>query len=176
MGLRGWWNSLARTVEREMKMTGMKKFKTIIVAIGPSGSWSEIQIPFSVEREWGSRARVSVSGTMNGFAFRSSIFPDGKGGHTMMVNKAMMQGGKAAQGDTVAMEMQQDTKPRTIMVPKDFKTALAGNAKASKTFEAFSPSHRRAYVDWITQAKRAETRESRIDSAIKMIAAGKKRM
>jgi len=156
-------------------MTAKKSFKTKIVAIGPSGSWSEIQIPFSVEKEWGSRARVSVSGTMNGFAFRSSIFPDGKGGHTMMVNKAMMAGGNAAQGDSVVMEMQPDTKSRTVVVPKDFKAALAVSAKARATFEAFSPSHRRAYVDWITQAKRAETRESRIASAIKMIAAGKKR-
>ncbi len=157
-------------------MSETKKFKTKIVAIGPSGSWSEIQIPFSVEKEWGSRARVSVCGTMNGFEFRSSIFPDGKGGHTMMVNKAMMAGGKAAQGDIVAMEMQPDTKPRTVEVPKDFKAALAGSAKAHAVFEAFSPSHRRAYVDWIMQAKRAETRESRIANAIKMIAAGKKRM
>lgn len=159
-----------------MKMTGMKKFKTKIVAIGPSGSWSEIQIPFSVEKEWGSRARMSVCGTFNGFAFRSSIFPDGKGGHTMMVNKAMKEGGKAASGDTVTVEMQLDTKPRTVEVPKDFKAALSGNTKASATFEEFSPSHRRAYVDWITQAKRAETRTVRIASAIKMIAAGKKRM
>jgi hypothetical protein len=159
-----------------MKMTGMKKFKTKIVAIGPSGSWSEIQIPFSVEKEWGSRARVSVCGTINGFEFRSSIFPDGKGGHTMMVNKAMMEGGKFAPGDSVMMEMQQDTKPRTVTVPKDFKSALAVNAKARATFEAFSPSHRRAYVDWITQAKRAETRTARIAKAIQMIAAGKKRM
>jgi uncharacterized protein YdeI (YjbR/CyaY-like superfamily) len=129
-----------------------------------------------VEKEWGSRARVSVKGTINGFAFRSSIFPDGRGGHTMMVNKAMKEGGKAAAGDTVTVEMEPDTKPRAITMPKDFKAALARNAKARSTFEAFSPSHRRAYVDWITQAKREETRMSRIAKAIDMIAAGKKRM
>ncbi|HUK30857.1 MAG TPA: YdeI/OmpD-associated family protein [Candidatus Acidoferrum sp.] len=153
-----------------------KKFKTKIVAIGPSGAWSEIQIPFSVENEWGSRARVSVRGTMNGFAFRSSIFPDGRGGHTMMMNKALMEGSKAGPGDTVTFEMQQDTKPRPIIIPKDFKAALAGSAKARGVFEAFSPSHCRAYVDWITQAKRAETRTARIAKAIQMIAAGNKRM
>lgn len=94
----------------------------------------------------------------------------------MMVNKAMKDGGKAAPGDTVTMEMQPDTKPRTVTVPNDFKAALAGNAKARAVFEAFAPSHRRSYVDWITQAKREETRASRIAKATEMIAAGKKRM
>jgi hypothetical protein len=159
-----------------MKMSAKKKFKTKIVSIGPSGAWSELQIAFNVEKEWGSRARVSVRGTINCFAFRSSIFPDGKGGHTMMVNKAMKLGGKFASGDTVVMEMEPDTKPRAITVPKDFKSSLAGNANARAEFEAFAPSHRRAYVDWITQAKRAETRVARIANAVKMIAAGKKRM
>jgi len=153
-----------------------RKFRAKIISIGPKGAWSRLNIPFSVEKEWGSRARVSVSGTINSYTFRSSIFPDGKGGHTMMVNKAMQKGGKAGAGDSVIVEMKPDTKPRTITVPKDFKTALAGNAKARATFEGFSSSHCRAYVDWITQAKRAETRDSRIAKAVEMIAAGKKRM
>ena len=153
-----------------------KKFKTKIIAMGPSGAWSCLEIPFNVEKEWGSRARVSVSGTINGFAFRSSIFPDGKGGHTMMVNKAMKEGGNAGAGDSVTVEMAPDAKPRTVAVPKDFKSALAGSAKARATFEGFSPSHKKAYVDWIMQAKREETRTSRISKAVAMIAAGKKRM
>jgi hypothetical protein len=153
-----------------------KKFKTKIISIGPTGAWSCLEIPFDVEKEWGSRARVSVSGTINGFAFRTSIFPDGEGGHTMMVNKAMKEGGKAGTGDSVTVVVQPDTKPRTVFLPKDFKSALASSAKARATFEAFSPSHKQAYVDWITQAKREETRTSRIAKAIEMIAAGKKRM
>jgi Bacteriocin-protection, YdeI or OmpD-Associated/Domain of unknown function (DUF1905) len=153
-----------------------KTFNAKIRAIGPSGAWSEMQIPFSVEKEWGIRARVSVRGTIGGFAFRSSIFPDGKGGHTMMVNKAMKENGGAIPGKTVRVELQQDTAPRTITVPKDFKRALAKNSKAGAVFEAFALSHRRSYVDWITQAKREETRTARITKAIEMIAAGKKRM
>jgi hypothetical protein len=159
------------------KQTGVKKtFSAKAKAIGPSGAWTQMQIPFNVEKEWGSRARVSVRGSINDFVFRTSIFPDGKGGHTMMVNKAMKENGGALPGKSVRVELEPDTAPRTVIVPKDFKVALAGNAKARATFEAFSPSHRRAYVDWITQAKREETRVARIEKAIEMIAAGKKRM
>jgi Bacteriocin-protection, YdeI or OmpD-Associated/Domain of unknown function (DUF1905) len=154
---------------------GEKSFRAKIQAIGPGGAWSQLIVPFNVEKEWGSRARVSVAGTMNGFAFRTSIFPDGKGRHTMMVNKAMKIGARARAGDTVQITVAQDTKPRVVAVPKDFKAALARSVKAAKVFEGFSPSHRVAYVDWITQAKREETRAARIGKAIEMIAAGKKR-
>ncbi len=159
------------------KQAGAKKiFNAKMKSIGPSGAWTMLRIPFDVQKEWGSRARVSVRGAINGFAFRTSIFPDGKGGHTMMVNKAMKGGGGAIPGKTVRVELGQDTAPRTVTVPKDFTAALAGNVKARATFEGFSPSHRRAYVDWITQAKREETRVARIAKAVEMIAAGKKRM
>jgi hypothetical protein len=134
-----------------------------------------MHIPFDVEKKWGSRARVSVRGTINGFQFRTSIFPDGKGGHTMMVNKAMKNEGGAAPGKSVRVELEKDDAPRPLTVPPDLKKALGKNSKAGAVFEAFAPSHRRAYVDWITQAKRAETRVARIEKAVEMISAGKKR-
>ena len=159
------------------KTAGVKKsFNAKVKTIGPSRAWSMLHIPFDVEEEWGSRARVSVRGVINGFQFRTSIFPDGKGGHTMMVNKGMKDGGGAIQGKTVRVELERDSTPRTITIPPDLKKALARNSKASASFEAFAPSHRRAYVDWIMQAKREETRVARIAKAVEMIAAGKKRM
>ena len=159
------------------KQSGATKiFNASSKSIGPSGAWTMMQIPFNVEKEWGSRARVSVRGVINGFAFRTSIFPDGKGGHTMMVNKAMKEKGGAVPGKSVRVELTRDTSPRIISVPPDLKKALAKNATAGAAFKAFAPSHRRAYVDWITQAKRAETRAARILKAVEMIAAGKKRM
>ncbi len=152
-----------------------KRFRGKIVAQGPGGAWSFMRIPFDVNKVWGNRARVSVRGKMNGFAFRTSIFPDGKGGHTMMVNKAMMQGAGAGQGKTVRMELEQDTAPRTVTVPSDLKKALAKNRKALANFNAFAPSHRKAYVEYVVEAKRPETRASRIEKTVKCVAEGKKR-
>jgi uncharacterized protein YdeI (YjbR/CyaY-like superfamily) len=60
-------------------------------------------------------------------------------------------------------------------VPDDLADALARNAKARATFEAFSPSHRREYVEWITEARRAETRARRIDQTLARLAEGKPR-
>jgi len=60
-----------------------------------------------------------------------------------------------------------------VNVPPDLKTALARNAKARKTFENFSYSHKKEYVEWITDAKRDETRKRRLATAIDWLSKGK---
>jgi uncharacterized protein YdeI (YjbR/CyaY-like superfamily) len=67
-------------------------------------------------------------------------------------------------------------KPRAaIPVPEDFQSALAKNRKALATFEGFSPTKRRDYLEWITEAKRAETRAARISQSVAWLAEGKAR-
>jgi len=53
--------------------------------------------------------------------------------------------------------------------------ALKQNAAALKVFEAFPPSHKREYIEWITEAKREETRDKRLAQAIEWMAEGKSR-
>jgi uncharacterized protein YdeI (YjbR/CyaY-like superfamily) len=60
-------------------------------------------------------------------------------------------------------------------VPPDLAAALKKNAKAAAAFKAFSPSHQREYVEWITGAKQDETRQRRLKQAIEMMAQGKSR-
>lgn len=62
-----------------------------------------------------------------------------------------------------------------IRVPSDMTAALKKNAKARRQFEAFSPSHRREYLEWITEAKTDATRQKRLATAIEWIAEGKGR-
>lgn len=63
----------------------------------------------------------------------------------------------------------------TLEPPPDLATALRRNAKARATFEKFSPSHKREYIEWITEAKREETRQRRLAQAIEWLAEGKPR-
>jgi hypothetical protein len=60
-----------------------------------------------------------------------------------------------------------------IPAPDDFLAALS--AKGRETFDAFAPSHRREYLEWIVEAKRPETRAKRIAQAAEWLAEGKKR-
>jgi len=57
--------------------------------------------------------------------------------------------------------------------PADLRKALAANAKARATFAALPPSGRREYVEWLTGAKRTETRTRRLGQAVAALAAGK---
>lgn len=66
------------------------------------------------------------------------------------------------------------TKPQ-LETPADLEQALAANAAARATFEAFPPSCRREYVEWIEDAKRPETRARRLAQAVEWMAEGKKR-
>jgi len=65
-------------------------------------------------------------------------------------------------------------KPPPV-APEDLLAALARNAAARKTFEAFAPSHRREYIEWITEAKRPETRQKRLAQTVEWLAEGKSR-
>ena len=60
-----------------------------------------------------------------------------------------------------------------LQVPADLTAALKKNKKAMTAFQSFPPSHRREYIEWITQAKREETRQKRLQTAIVQIAEGK---
>jgi uncharacterized protein YdeI (YjbR/CyaY-like superfamily) len=62
-----------------------------------------------------------------------------------------------------------------LRTPPDFNSALGKNKKAAAAFAAFSPSCRREYIEWIVSAKRPETREQRIATAVPWIAEGKQR-
>ena len=62
-----------------------------------------------------------------------------------------------------------------LEMPVELKQALATNGKARKAFEAFPPSHRREYIEWIAEAKREETRSKRVAQTVEWIAEGKSR-
>ncbi len=64
---------------------------------------------------------------------------------------------------------------KPVTVPADLSVALKKNKRARETFERLAPSHRREYVEWITEAKKDATRARRLATAIEWLAEGKTR-
>jgi hypothetical protein len=147
-----------------------------------------------VDRVFGSKARVPVKGTMNGIAFKASLFPEGDGTHyqgdekapcpaegiwasssrsDMYVNESLRRKARFQQGEVVAVMLEADTVHRAIRTPQDLKAALARDPRAAEQYAQMSYSHRKAYVEWIETAKHAETRARRIEKAVEMIRGGK---
>lgn len=77
--------------------------------------------------------------------------------------------------DGVKAPRAQKARARPLPLPDDLAAALRKNRKALAAFEAFPPSHRREYIEWITEAKRDETKQRRIAQAVEWIAEGKHR-
>ena len=78
-----------------------------------------------------------------------------------------------AAGITVGRQAR-ERKPELI-VPADLAAAVKKNKKAQTTFDRFSPSHRREYVEWVTEAKTDATRAKRLQQTIEWLVEGKPR-
>ena len=83
------------------------------------------------------------------------------------------QAAKLNESGAPARPRPQPKKP--LAVPADLSIALKKNAKAAKVFKDFSPGARRDYIEWITEARREETRQTRLATAIQWMAAGRRR-
>jgi uncharacterized protein YdeI (YjbR/CyaY-like superfamily) len=86
----------------------------------------------------------------------------------------LIENGQSTSPIAARQRVVKPAKP-ALKTPTDFQAALKRNKKAAAAFTAFSPSCKREYVEWIVDAKREETRESRIRTAVEWIAEGKKR-
>jgi uncharacterized protein YdeI (YjbR/CyaY-like superfamily) len=75
----------------------------------------------------------------------------------------------------IKIEKKKPVAKKEIRLPKEFSLALSKNKKAKEVFENFSPSHRREYLEWITEAKRVETKIKRIAATMEWLTEGKPR-
>jgi hypothetical protein len=131
-----------------------------------------IEVPLDVPAEFG-RERVPVKGTVNGTPFRTTIAVYA-GRYYIGFNKHLRDEAGIALGQEVAIELERDNEPREVEVPEDLSVALRSAPEAETAFERLSYSHRKQYVDWITAAKRQETRDRRVSKAVEMLTEGAK--
>ena len=83
---------------------------------------------------------------------------------------------RAAQMNESGVKMARPTTPKPpVKVPSYVLEAIRTNKKALAAFEAFSHSHKREYVEWITDARAEATRQRRLETAVQWIAEGKSR-
>ncbi len=152
-------------------MSKTKKIKAQILSHDSGGAY--VIIPFDVEAYYGKK-RVKILANIEGEQYRGSLVRMGSPDHILLIRKDIRQKiGKQA-GDIVAITLQEDTAVRVIDVPKDFQALLEKNPSVHTFFKKLSYTHQREYVEWITSAKREQTRINRINKAIELMQAGKK--
>jgi hypothetical protein len=133
------------------------------------GGGAFVRLPADASEVFGTRARFPVLVTFNGVPYRGSAMPVGDGTFCVGVTKAVQARAGASVGDKVAVLVERDTGERTVDVPPDLAAALASHPEAAARFEAMAVTHRKEYAAWIASAKKPETRQRRLDQAIKEI-------
>jgi Domain of unknown function (DUF1905)/Bacteriocin-protection, YdeI or OmpD-Associated len=151
----------------------MKKLEFTVKLDGKGSSVAWLNAPFEVVKVFGTRARVPVRGTINGFPFRSSLMPMG-GCHGMAINKTMRDGAGIKAGDTVSVVMERDEAERTVEVPPILKKELAKSKTAQANWKGLSFTSQKEIVVSINEAKQEETRTRRLAKAMDILKAGKK--
>lgn len=137
--------------------------------------WTFASLPAETSAVLGARGRVPVVATVGGQSFRTSCFPDGKGGHTLQLNAAMRAAAGAGPGDTVAFSLAPASDDVAVEVPADLAKALRADKGAKAQWDAITPKARAEWTGWVTSAKRAETRSARVAKAVERLRGGAKR-
>ena len=138
-----------------------------------SSEVAALSAPFDVEKTFGTKARVPVRGTINGFPFRSSLMPMG-GCHRMVVNKQMRDGAGVKAGDTVTVVMEKDEATRAVEVPDLLKKELSNGKTAQVNWGRLSFTHQKEMARSITEVKQEETRVPRLAKVMDVLKNGKK--
>jgi hypothetical protein len=142
------------------------RFETVV---GSEGTGTFLEVPLDVPAMFG-RVRAPVRVTVNGHTWRSTVMRYGER-YYLPVNRANREAAGVAAGDAVTVELESDDAPRTVAVPDDLAAALDQAAGARAAFDAMAFSHRREWVEWVTEAKRPETRERRIRGVVEQVLA-----
>jgi uncharacterized protein YdeI (YjbR/CyaY-like superfamily) len=148
-----------------------KSFKAALERIPSRLGWVIIRIPFDVHKIWGVRGQLRVKGEINGFAFRTTLFPTGAGRHYLLVNKRMQAGAHARTGTIARFHLEPDTQKRVVTIPPELQCILDEERSFRRWFDQLNHSIRKWIADWITGVKSAEARARRAEQTAEQLLA-----
>lgn len=130
-----------------------------------------IPVPQDVVAAMGSGKRPAVQIIVGGHSYRTTVASMG-GRYFVPLSKENREAAGVAAGDQVEVDIEPDAEPRKVIVPADLADALAGDASAKAFFDRLSYTHRKEWVRWVEEAKKAETRATRIAKTVESLHAG----
>jgi hypothetical protein len=138
-----------------------------------AGVVAAITPPVDVIEWFGTRARVPIRGTINGFPFRSSLMPCGSG-RMMPVSKTLCQGAGVQPGDVVDVVMERDVEERTVEAPPELEKELGISKVARDRWDGLAFTHKKEMANSISGAKQEETKKRRLAKVMNVLKTGVK--
>jgi uncharacterized protein YdeI (YjbR/CyaY-like superfamily) len=143
---------------------GVKRFEARLEAMRSRLGWVIVYLPFDAAKVWGLRGQIKVRGEINGFGFRTSLFPTGDGRHFLLVNKRMQKGGGAVEGSVAGFALEADSAERTVVIPDELKRILGssgGLRPLRRWYDGLNHSTRSDIAKWVTEPKSGAARVRR---------------
>ncbi|MGA9717994.1 MAG: YdeI/OmpD-associated family protein [Acidobacteriaceae bacterium] len=146
-----------------MRMSTRQRFRSLLKPDGTNLKWVIADVPFAPAKVWKTRNRMRVKGTINGFAFRTSLFGSSEKGYVLLVNKTMQKGAQAYAGEMAEFTLEPDLDERAAPVPPELAKLLKQERALERWFNALSYSYREYMADDVRKPKSAEARQRRAE-------------
>ncbi len=140
-----------------------KTFRAALERKPGSLGWTIVRIPFDAAAFWGVRGSIRVAGEINGFAFRTSLFPDGNGNHFLLVNRAMQKGGRVTAGAIAQFHLAADSAKPRFDPPPELMSAVNQDRALRKYFDGLTPSMRNDCARYVAEPKSPDARRRRAE-------------
>ena len=140
-----------------------QRFRSLLKPDGTNLKWVIAEVPFSPAKVWKTRQGMRVKGTINGFAFRTSLFGSAQKGYVVLVNKTMQKGAQAYAGEMAEFTLEPDLEERSATVPPELAKLLKQERTLARWFAALSYSYRKDICSTVSEPKSAEARQRRAE-------------
>ena len=145
------------------------EFRTTIELGGKTATG--MQVPADVVASLNAGKRAPVVVTVGGYSYRTTVAPYGGAYYVPLAAEHREAAGVAAEQE-VDVSIELDTAPREVTLPDDLAAAMDDEAQAA--YDRLSFTHRKEWVRWVEEAKKPETRTTRIEKTVAGLKAGKK--
>ena len=125
--------------------------------------WIIARIPFDPAETWPKMIRLRVRGNINGFEFRTSLFPDPRGGFYLLVNRVMQKCAGAHLGDSAEFRIEPDLEDRAAELPDELAVLLDDEPGLGAWYDSLTEYTRREIGKWIYAVKTDASRMKRAE-------------
>ncbi len=131
-----------------------------------------IALPFDPAQEWGERETYHLTGTVAGCTIRGAVSP-GRGEEHLDLGPTWVRDARADTTREVRVVLELEG-PQFAGLDEDLRTAIGPDSAAGRFFDELPTTYREKFVDWVTGAKRPETRSRRIAATAEALRAGRR--
>jgi uncharacterized protein YdeI (YjbR/CyaY-like superfamily) len=150
----------------------VKTFEAMLEKGDRALGWTIARVPFDPAKVWKKMVRLRVRGTVNGFGFRTSLFPDlGGGGFYLLVNKAAQAGGRVRLGQVAEFTLEPDLEERAAELPDELAMLLDEEEGLREWYDALTEYTRREIGKWIYGVKNEAAQMKRVEQVAERLLA-----